>query len=675
MELEYAVIDVETTMKGPPGRTSHPKVADNYAPYLGVRHNGATSIHQAIAKNIHSYKPAFEHLPNLLVGHNLKFDLMYLNEMGVWWGDHRSVWDTQLAEYILTDQRTQWASLDDLAVKYGGTLKDDTVTKLFEQGVGADAIPYSVIAPYLENDLKNTEIVFLAQIVEAAKQAKLPLIMEMMDALLCTTVMQCNGVKVDEDVLEEAIDHYKIMRDRAARNAEARTNLLVDALTVPPELHERLNEWTSGQVLSAHLFGGEFKYETKEAAGFYKNGNPRTKVVTKTYSFAGYLNPKDFGAEAIGAKKNYYTTDEKVLSAIIAKKPGHACALLCEDILKYRDADKQYTTYLTRLKELLLGGYVYPSLNHCATITGRLSCGHPNLQNQSNEGPVRDCFVTRFPGGKLMDIDYNQLEMVGLAYISGCVALKNDLNNDVDMHTALFTELFHKAPTAKERKPFKRLSFGLVYGAGYKTLSENSGMSEDITKKFIKTFYNRYPGVKGFHDLMVSNAEFYGEPTAEMDGAHQIKRYTYRSPTGRTYSFRTYLNERFDYKEKKHTSKMTFSPTELKNYPIQGFSTGDIVPLVLAQVYRWWIRMTPSVRQFILPVLTVHDSIVFDVHPDYYAFAMEEIPYLMVQVKNYLEKLDIHDFDVTIKVGVSVGSSWGGCEEVKTVSSKEVLYA
>ena len=50
--------------------------------------------------------------------------------------------------------------------------------------------------------------------------------------------------------------------------------------------------------------------------------------------------------------------------------------------------------------------------------------------------------------------------------------------------------------------------------------------------------------------------------------------------------------------------------TMIKNYPVQCFATGDVVPVVLNEMYR---RLEPM--QSCL-VNTVHDSTVIDIHPD-----------------------------------------------------------
>ena len=661
---EYAVIDCETTLRCPVGNNkAHPAWKDNYAVYIGVRTRGWNNIFKCIGTEHHHFNTAT--LPRIWVGHNIKFDLLYLMKLrGVELPSDLQIWDTQVAEYVLSGQRTQYARLDDLSIKYGGTVKDDRLKAFFAKGVGSEDIPEHIITPYLRGDIENTEKVFLAQVEQAAIEGQLGLIMAMNDALLCTTVMQHHGMALDIPYIEHHMDHLQAAKDRVHADIVDSINITMPSGT-PPEVEATLREYTSNKALSILFFGGVVKYTRREKVGVLKNGKDKLKNVEYEHHFVPRLDPVVYGSEA--NKLGYYTTDDKVLGKIAAST--YKLRTIAESIRKYRDIDKQLTTYFTRLKELSINGYVYPNLNHCSTITGRLSSTEPNLQNQTN-GPIKGAFVSRFgDDGVLLDIDYNQLEMVGLAYVTQCKQLTEDLNNGVDMHSVLFNEMYDRLPTKDERKPFKSRSFQLVYGAGAPAIAESAGCSLAEAKEFINTFYSRYVGVAAFHKSITDVAECSAVPTTKMLGGVQCKEYVLKSKTGRKYVFHTYLNDRRDYKTGKVEKKMTFSPTELKNYPIQGFSTGDIVPLVLGKIVRWWLNQSAEMRTHIVPIITVHDSIVFDVHKDWLGIAQDEIPKLMVDVKNHLKDLDIHDWSIKIRVGVSVGSNWYDCKEVDVVAS------
>jgi len=125
---------------------------------------------------------------------------------------------------------------------------------------------------------------------------------------------------------------------------------------------------------------------------------------------------------------------------------------------------------------------------------------------------------------------------------------------------------------------------------------------------------------------------------------------TMQLPTGRLLLFKEYYNE--------WRKDNSFSPTELRNYPVQSYATGDIVPTMLGELYRVYIQLPPELRDKMLPVCTVHDSVVWDVHPDAEDTFIELIPSTMVKVKQVLkDKLDV-SFDVAIGVGVTKGVNW-----------------
>jgi DNA polymerase I-like protein with 3'-5' exonuclease and polymerase domains len=58
----------------------------------------------------------------------------------------------------------------------------------------------------------------------------------------------------------------------------------------------------------------------------------------------------------------------------------------------------------------------------------------------------------------------------------------------------------------------------------------------------------------------------------------------------------------------------TFSPTDVSNYPIQG-TAADIVAVFRAKLYRALINLEDDALT-IVPICTVHDSVVFDCATD-----------------------------------------------------------
>jgi DNA polymerase I-like protein with 3'-5' exonuclease and polymerase domains len=206
--------------------------------------------------------------------------------------------------------------------------------------------------------------------------------------------------------------------------------------------------------------------------------------------------------------------------------------------------------------------------------------------------------------------------------------------------------MYGRTPTKEERKKFKSLSFGLVYGAGAKTLAENAGCSVGDAKKFIEVFYTRYKGVAKFHKGIQEDAVKGRKLTKEHTAKGEPRgAYLKRMPTGRMYLFKEYDNE--------WKGGASFSPTELKNWPVQGFATGDIVPHMVGVIVK--LLYEAGADHYALPIMTVHDSIVFDVrqdHLDKFIKACHNV------LKNTTPIVERH-FDITMPVSLSVGCSFG----------------
>jgi len=215
----------------------------------------------------------------------------------------------------------------------------------------------------------------------------------------------------------------------------------------------------------------------------------------------------------------------------------------------------------------------------------------------------------------------------------------------------LFRDMNGRAPTKDERKWFKRLSFGLVYGAGAYTLSENAGCSLSDARKFIKVFYGRYPQVKIWHDEGMEKANKCRIVTKEHDPTSglPIGKYVMHTETGRRYVFKEYYNER-----KKDVS---FSPTELKNYPVQGFATGDVVPFMVGYIVTE-LTASPVFREKALPIMTVHDSMLFDVHETILDSFVEKCYNALKNTTKKMEETFGLSIPITLDVGCKVGLNW-----------------
>lgn len=622
------VLDLETTMDCPVGNNkANPMWIGNKIIAAGLLRIGDSGVTTHYCKTGVGADIVLEEIDkaSLVVGHNIKFDLLYIYRLTS--NILPRIWDTQLAAYILSGQRHLYASLDELTAEYIGkhALKDDKIKEYWKAGVRTEDIPKTELESYLRTDVYNTEAIFKKQWLEAEELGLIPLMMVQMDALRATIEMNRNGMYVDWAYVELMCQHYGELIDRTDGVIKSLAGHL---------------DYMSPKQLSLYFFGGQEKYVERELVGEYKNGKPKYKNVEKINIIEGDYKP----TTEIG-KSGYYSVDDTVLKGLSSKGDR-----LAEQLLIMRSAKKIKETYYEGLKDLRFpDNNIYPNLNHCSTKTGRLSATNPNLQNQTDAGDVKRAYISRFPNGKILELDYSQLEMVALAYLANDKQLIEDINNGRDMHRELYNGMYGRYPTDAERKPFKRFSFLLVYGGGVTTLMAQSGCDRATAKKFISTFYTRYKGVKQYHESIVKEANDKAVVSYEEGVSGPQYTYYHPSPTGRHYVFKKYAS---DYK----AGELTFSPTELKNWPIQGFATGDVVPMMVGILLRKLEEAGLSHKALL--VMTVHDSVLLDTEDEVCYDAACIAKDTLEKAPLYLKQYFNIDFPCQLKVGVDVGTTW-----------------
>ncbi len=299
---------------------------------------------------------------------------------------------------------------------------------------------------------------------------------------------------------------------------------------------------------------------------------------------------------------------------------------------------------------------------------------------------IRKCFTSRWgQQGCLIEADYSQLEIICLAFLCQDIQMYDDINCGRDMHTmraALMYGIDESDVTPRQRRNAKQFSFQLQYGAGAKSMSESIGCPIKIAQKFIKDYYNRYPRVAEWQDMVAESFLNTRIPSSRITVSHKTAgKGWFTSITGRRYVM--YEDDNPFYKPgqragfRKLEPATNFSPTKMKNYPVQGFATGDIVPMMLGELNNWMLSRSPDLTQCLL-INTVHDSLVIDAKFDIgrkkdarplklFCFALQKR--LQTAPALLKEKFGI-DFDLPLKVDIKVGVDWGSMKEFDT----DVIY-
>ncbi len=322
--------------------------------------------------------------------------------------------------------------------------------------------------------------------------------------------------------------------------------------------------------------------------------------------------------------KSGYSTDANALESLKGMHP------VVDRILDYRQVSKLKSTYVDALPEMINDrtGRIHTSYHQTGSATGRVSSSDPNLQNipvRTELGrQVRRAFVAD-SGCRLLSADYSQIELRVLAHLSQDPSLLEAFRRGEDIHAATASQMFNvpiNEVDSEQRRIAKVLNFGVIYGLGPYGISQQTGFSREEGRNFIDTYLARYPGIKDYLESV-------------------------KEQTRATMYAETLLGRRRYFPDIQSTNHNTRAAAERMaiNMPIQG-TAADIMKKAMinvqARIQRDQMRSSM--------ILQVHDELVFEVPDDEMndmtALAMDEMPAAL-------------DLDVTLKVEVKSGYSWG----------------
>jgi DNA polymerase I-like protein with 3'-5' exonuclease and polymerase domains len=336
----------------------------------------------------------------LLVGQNIKFDLLYLlrdhyDSTMQWLQNGGRIYDTQLAEYILTGQEEKMIPLGNrykvdkdgnkemtrqgLAEFYGGTDKDDRIKEFWDQGFDTEDIPIKMLTEYLIGDVDNTRLVYKQQSTDVKHAGKWKILESSMDALLATTLMEFNGMYFD---LDTAIEQVIPLEKEQQGHLDHLKYIMWEVLKedVPTLRVEEVNP-NSNQQISTFLYGGTWTRE-EDVAKLDDEGNP---MVYKTGLRAGEIKTRKEKAQ-YPVQTTIDIEEKSVDDETLTKKVRTHLPTFTDILLRYRGLTKDINTYYAGLTKLTwpTDSCIHGSINHCVTNTGRLSSSAPNLQNITN---------------------------------------------------------------------------------------------------------------------------------------------------------------------------------------------------------------------------------------------------------------------------------------------------
>ncbi len=283
--------------------------------------------------------------------------------------------------------------------------------------------------------------------------------------------------------------------------------------------------------------------------------------------------------------KSGYSTNAEVLEFLKDKHP------IIPEILEYRTLSKLKSTYCDGLLKVIDNdGRIHSTLNQTETRTGRISSTEPNLQNipvRTELGRELRRFFNAKDGFILVDADYSQIELRVLASMAEDEMMKKAFIDNLDIHTATASQVFSvpmDEVTSDDRRKAKAVNFGIVYGIGAFSLSNDIGTTVQEADRYIKGYLANYSGVAAFMEKCKKDAK-------EKGFAQTV------------FGRRRYLPELTS----SNANLRNFGERVSMNMPIQG-TAADIIKIAMIKV---WERLKTEVPEAHL-IMQVHDELIIE---------------------------------------------------------------
>lgn len=410
--------------------------------YFPFRHRSDNLEAHVLAK----LKEVIESHPRV-VFHNAVFDIPSLATLGIH-VDVEQMYDTMIMAHMVNENWTSKA-LDWLGWELLRTRKKSDAAHGWAKVWGWHSIPVEVMTDYAKVDAEICLRLYERLWPDMVKQNLHKLWPFEQQFIKCIIRMESRGIRIEKELCKrQAAIGRSIMEDieKALGYSPSKPSdlkvLLIDVLGLP------VVKWT----------------QTDE------NGNPteKSKPSFDKFAMAEY---------------------DQML-----EERGDRTAQL---ILEYRGWQKAVSSNYEPYYALVSpDGRLRPSYKIHGTLTGRLSCEKPNLQqiprvsDKDWNGRMKDAFIPA-PGYVLIEGDYSQLEFrLAAAYAKEekLISVFNDISRDV------FTEMSEQI--GMPRHEVKTMTYTIQYGGGVTRLKNVFKISEGEAKARRDAYYDNYPALR-----------------------------------------------------------------------------------------------------------------------------------------------------------------------------------
>lgn len=458
------------------------------------------------------------------IAHNLKFEFKWLKKYGC---DLQGIlMDNMVAKYYL-DENTPMGLKENVAMflpDYSGYEEENTIA--IKKHGGWRNVPLEVLAPYnaLDSDLTlRLMLYFHKKLIEHGFYSLFRNLRMMAVKMLAET--EFHGMRVNRKYLNGLIEKYKDLieeKDAQMRDnprfkifvQKRRKNLIRKWIAEVQAEIDKIVEEGGNQRLIINRQAKILKYNAKNFTKGeiekleFNLGSP--KQITEFF----YTDPNGLNLPIVDRSES---GNPSTAEATLLKIKKHDKSGFIDQLLELRALQKLDSTYISGMVQYLdENDYVHASYKVAHTVTHRLSCSEPNMQNLPRfltNPDVRRMFEP--PEGFLHNAnDYGQAELRIAAELSkdkamidifergynihvatAVKAVTGTLDRYMEVHKTILKDENHPENEFWERqkKNAKTINFGILYGQGDDKLAEGMGVSLEEAKQFKNQWFSTYP--------------------------------------------------------------------------------------------------------------------------------------------------------------------------------------
>ncbi len=592
-------IDLETrdpnlTSRGPGWATNDGEIigiavaAGDFSGYFPIAHRAGPNLDRKMTLRWLEAQLATPGIPKVM--HNASYDLGWLQASGI--KVQGQIIDTLIAAPLVDENRMTYR-LDALGKDYLGIRKDEKTLRRGADEWGVDPkaemwkMPARYVGVYAEQDAVLTLRLWdylKAQIEKEDLWAVFDLEHRVLPAVI---EMRRRGVRVDTDAAERAKKslgaRFKVLRDQV----EKETGLKVDP-------------WAAASV-------------------------------QKLFDSLGINYPRTEAGAASFTKQFLQACEHPMAQAVVTM----------------REVDKADSTFIDSILRFAHRGRIHCEMHQLrsdegGTVTGRFSSSNPNLQQL----PARDPGTKKLIRGLFLpeddcrwgSFDYSSQEPRLLVHFAASLpdGMRDKLvDTIVEAYQAGNADLHQMVADMAgiTRKAAKTINLGIMYGMGVGKLGNQLGISQVEAQEMMATYREKVPFVKKIAEIATNRASANGKIRTILG---RLCRFDMWEPS--TFGYNKpmkYEDAQREYGSVGQTLRRAFTYKAL-NRLIQG-SAADQNKLAMAQCF----------EEGLVPLLTVHDELCFNVESDQQASRITEIMETGLTLK------------VPSKVDQELGSNWG----------------